>query len=184
MNNNNTLINFSLHLSFIRLRSFNRAANSNRIRLHLHLPLLPAGIFFSPRRSRLRWGASTSSYSLLVASEIHRSHHYYKKDRMTGMWTADPWSSKLLLWPLDHATPFDNDKAKSHFFRFKSPILGEFCKFLWLFKLSFLQVKTPTTIWYLISWEQDRLWPFSRTAFGGVVLVDNDLYSFFRNYKL
>ena len=27
------------------------------------------------------------------------------RKRKTGIWSADPWSGKLLCWPLDHATP-------------------------------------------------------------------------------
>ena len=28
-----------------------------------------------------------------------------KRERMTGIWSLDPWSGKLLRWPLDRATP-------------------------------------------------------------------------------
>ena len=46
-------------------------ANSNRILLHVHLQLQPAGHFIFPRRSHLCLGASTSSYSLLIACTMH-----------------------------------------------------------------------------------------------------------------
>ena len=37
---------------------------------------------------------------------VHHSRQYYKKDKVeTGKWDLDPWSGKLLCWPLDHATP-------------------------------------------------------------------------------
>ena len=44
----------------------------------------------------LRFTLFFTSRCLLVAKEMIG---------IGGIWTADPWSDKLLCWPLDHATP-------------------------------------------------------------------------------
>ena len=59
----------------------------------------------------LRHRVLTFSYEGLLRFVLHLAANEtqivcsYKKRGRTEFWSLDPWSSKLLRWPLDHATP-------------------------------------------------------------------------------